>query len=154
MALSIAFVDIVVALFLVWNYDLAKKIPIIGRFIIKIETKGKNVETKYGWIKPLRFIGIVLFVMVPFQGSGGLVGFILGRLFGMKAWNTLIAITVGAVIGTTLIAFFAKTLQSVFVQNFIAGLFIVVILLIIGAMIFVYRKNKILRLLICILEDL
>ncbi|UCF49848.1 MAG: hypothetical protein JSU91_08885, partial [Thermoplasmatales archaeon] len=27
MALTIAFVDIVVALFLIWNYDLAKKIP-------------------------------------------------------------------------------------------------------------------------------
>jgi len=31
MALSIAFIDMVVALFLVWNYNLAKKIPIIGR---------------------------------------------------------------------------------------------------------------------------
>jgi len=30
MALTIAFIDIVVALFLVWNYDLAEKIPIIG----------------------------------------------------------------------------------------------------------------------------
>jgi len=36
MALSIAFVDIIVALFLMWNYDLAKKIPLIGKFIIKV----------------------------------------------------------------------------------------------------------------------
>ena len=56
MALSIAFIDIVVALFLVWNYDLAKKIPIIGNFMIKVEEKGKNVEEKYGWIKPLRLL--------------------------------------------------------------------------------------------------
>jgi len=69
MALSIAFVDIVVALFLVWNYDLAKKVPFVGKFMIKVEEKGKNVEQKYGWIKPLRFIGVVLFVMVPFQGN-------------------------------------------------------------------------------------
>ena len=71
MALSIAFVDIVVALFLVWNYDLAKKIPIVGKFMKKVEEKGTSAEEKYGWIKPLRFIGIVLFVIVPFQGSGG-----------------------------------------------------------------------------------
>jgi len=108
MALSIAFIDIVVALFLVWNYNLAKKIPIIGNFMIKIEEKGKNVEEKYGWIKPLRFIGIVLFVMVPFQGSGGLVGSIVGRLIGMKPRNTFIAILLGAVIGCLLIATFSQ----------------------------------------------
>jgi len=108
MALSIAFVDVVVALFLVWNYDLAKKIPLIGKFITKVEEKGKNVEEKYGWIKPLRFIGIVLFVMVPFQGSGGLVGSIVGRLIGMKPWNTFYAISIGAVTGCLLIATFSK----------------------------------------------
>jgi len=108
MALSIAFVDVVVALFLVWNYDLAKKIPIIGKFMIKVEEKGNTAEEKYGWIKPLRFIGIVLFVIVPFQGSGGLVGSIVGRLFGMKPWNTFFAICFGAIIGTLLIATFSK----------------------------------------------
>ena len=108
MALSIAFVDVVVALFLVWNYDLAKKIPISGKFMIKVEEKGNTIEEKYGWIKPLRFIGIVLFVIIPFQGSGGLVGSIVGRLFGMKPWNTFFAICLGAVIGTLLIATFSK----------------------------------------------
>ena len=117
MALSISFIDFIVALFLVWNYNLAKKIPFVGNFMNRVEKIGKTSSSKYGWIKPLRFIGIVLFVMVPFQGSGGLVGFILGRLFGMKPWNTLIAITIGAVIGTTLIAYFAETLKSVFIQN-------------------------------------
>lgn len=108
MALSIAFVDIVVALFLVWNYDLAKKIPFVGKFMLRLEEKGKNAEAKYGWVKPLRFIGIVLFVMVPFQGSGGLVGSIVGRLIGMKPWNTFLAISVGAVVGCLLIAMFAQ----------------------------------------------
>ena len=55
MALSIAFVDFIVAWFLVWNYDLAKKIPIIGKFMSNIEEKGKNVEEKYKWIKPHMF---------------------------------------------------------------------------------------------------
>jgi uncharacterized membrane protein len=108
MALSIAFIDIVVALFLVWNYDLAIKIPIIGDFMIKVEEKGKNVEEKYGWIKPLRFIGIVLFVMVPFQGSGGMVGSIVGRLIGIKPRNTFIAISLGAIVGCLLIAMFSQ----------------------------------------------
>ena len=142
MALSIAFVDIVVELFLLWNYDLAKKIPIIGKFMIKVEKIGQSSSDKYSWIKPLRFIGIVLFVMVPFQGSGGLVGSILGRLFGMKPINTFFAIATGAIIGCVLIAYFAEAIKSVFLKNFLLGLMIIIILAIIGVMILIYRRSK------------
>jgi len=145
MALSIAFVDICIALFLVWNYDLAKKIPLVGKFINKIEVLGKSSSDKYGWIKPLRFIGIILFVMVPFQGSGGLVGSILGRLIGMKPWNIFYAISLGSVIGCLLIAYFAEAVLSVFSTNFLQGLLIIIIFIVILIMIYFYRKNKKLR---------
>jgi len=145
MALSIAFVDIIVALFLVWNYDFAKKVPLIGHFIAKVETIGRKSSSKYSWIKPLRFIGIVLFVMVPFQGSGGLVGSIVGRLIGMKPWNIFFAISVGAVTGCLMIGYFADAILSVFVTNFLLGVLIIVILLIIAIMALAYKtvnKNK------------
>ena len=140
MALSIAFVDIVVALFLVWNYDLAKKIPIIGNFIEKVEKIGRKSSNKYNWIKPLRFIGIMLFVMVPFQGSGGLVGSILGRLIGMKPWNIFFAISSGSLVGCILIAYFADIILSLFIRNFLFGLLILFIIAIFILMYFIYRK--------------
>jgi len=143
MALTIAFVDIVVALFLLWNYDLAKKIPLIGKFMIKVEKIGRSSSDKYAWVKPLRFIGIILFVMVPFQGSGGLVGSILGRLIGMKPFNTFLAISIGAVLGTILIAYFADAILSVFVKNVLFGLLILIIVLLIALMVWIYRKNNI-----------
>ncbi|UCH71780.1 MAG: small multi-drug export protein [Thermoplasmatales archaeon] len=142
MALAVAFIDIVIALFLVWNYDLAKKIPLVGKFIEKIENIGETSSDKYGWIKPLRFIGIILFVMVPFQGSGGLVGSIVGRLIGMKPRNTFIAICIGAIVGCTLIAYFADLILNVFVKNFLVGLLIIIILAVILIMIFVYKKTS------------
>lgn len=142
MALTIAFVDIIVALFLVWNYDLAKKIPLVGKFMIKVENIGKKSSDKYSWIQPLRFIGIILFVMVPFQGSGGLVGSIVGRLIGMKPWTTFLAISIGAITGCILIAYFADAILSVFVTNFMYGLLIIITLLVIVVMVFIYRKNK------------
>ena len=142
MALSIAFVDIIVALFLMWNYDFAKQVPFVGRFMKKIESIGQKSSSKYAWITPLRFIGIVLFVMVPFQGSGGLVGSIVGRLIGMKPMNTFLAITVGAIIGCSFIAFFSDIVFSVFFQNFLLGVMILIILVVIGIMIAMYKRNK------------
>jgi uncharacterized membrane protein len=143
MALSIAFVDIIVALFLVWNYDLAKKIPLIGNFIVKIETIGRKSSSKYNWIKPLRFIGIMLFVMVPFQGSGGLVGSIVGRLIGMKPWNIFFAISTGAVAGCLMIAYFADVILSIFIRNFLLGFLIIMIILILCIMLLAYKTmNK------------
>jgi uncharacterized membrane protein len=141
-ALAIAFVDIVVALFLVWNYDLAKKIPLVGEFMIKVESVGRKSSKKYSWIKPLRFIGIMLFVMVPFQGSGGLVGSIIGRLIGMKPWNIFLGISAGSVTGCLLIAYFADAILTVFVQNFLLGFLIVIVILIIGIMIIAYRRAQ------------
>lgn len=142
MALTIAFVDIVVALFLIWNYDLAKKIPLVGKFMIKVEQIGRSSSDKYAWVKPLRFIGVILFVMVPFQGSGGMVGSIVGRLIGMKPLNTFFAISIGAIIGTLLIAYFADAILSVLVKNLLIGLLVIIIILVIGLMIFIYKKNN------------
>ena len=142
MALSIAFVDIIVALFLVWNYDLAKKIPFVGPFMEKVEHIGRKSSSKYSWITPLRFIGIVLFVMVPFQGSGGLVGSIVGRFIGMKPINTFLAITVGAIVGCSLIAFFSDIILSLFIQDILLAILILIIIIVIGIMLWIYKKNK------------
>jgi len=142
MALSIAFVDFIVALFLIWNYDLAKNIPLIGTFMKKVEKIGETSSNKYSWIKPLRFIGIMLFVMIPFQGSGGMVGSIVGRLIGMKPWTTLISITLGAVIGCTLVAYFAESLKIILLQNLNVGLIIIGVLFIVGISIYLFRRNN------------
>jgi len=79
--------------------------------------------------------------MVPFQGSGGLVGSIIGRLIGMKPWITFFAISIGAITGCLLIAYFADAILSVFVQNFLIGTLIIIIIVVIGIMVLVYKKT-------------
>ena len=141
-ALSIAFVDICIALFLALNYDYAKGIPAVGTFMKKVEKLGSDSSGKYKWLMPLRFFGIALFVMVPFQGSGGLVGSILGRLIGMKPWDVFAAISVGTVSGCLLIAYFAETMIELFSNNIVLGLFIIIVMIIIGTIVYTHGKSK------------
>ncbi len=141
-AMAVAFIDIVIAWFLVWNYDLAKKIPFVGKFMERVERIGKNSSDKYSWVKPLRFVGIILFVMVPFQGSGGLVGSIVGRLIGMKPWNTFLAISIGAVVGCILIAYFTDVILDLFKTSLPHALLVIFIVMIVGIMVWVYRNSK------------
>lgn len=142
MGLAIAFVDIMVGLFLVWNYDLTKKIPLVGHLMTRVENIGKGSSDKYEWIRPLRFVGIVLFVMIPFQGSGGFFGSLVGRLIGMSPWRVWWAVVIGSLASCLLIAFFADLMLAILRSNWVLGLFILVLILIVAVMILAYRKNQ------------
>jgi len=96
---SIAFIDIVTALFLAWNFELALKIPILGAWMKKREVAGRKRMEESRKSGAFLFWGIVLFVMIPFQGSGGVVASILGRIAGLSPGKTVLAIAIGAFSG-------------------------------------------------------
>jgi len=84
----ITFTDAVFALFLVWNFDYAKKIPGIGELVERVEESGEKALIKYKWAKRFGFIGLVAFVIFPLQWTGAGVGSIVGRLIGMPPLMT------------------------------------------------------------------
>lgn len=132
-AMSIAFIDIVVGLFFVWNFDIAKKIPILGRFITKLESKGEQILKKKPWVNRLAFTGIILFVMFPLQGSGAVGASIIGRALGMEPHKVWHAVIIGAISGCMVIAYSSTALIS-FINS--VELFQIVIL-IAGIIIFI-----------------
>lgn len=140
-ALSIAFVDICVAIFIALNYELARDIPAVGSFMKKIESISAKKENKFAWLRPLRFVGIVLFVMIPFQGSGGLVGSIIGRFIGMTAVETVLAISVGAIAGCLFIAYFAQSLFSLFADNLLIICVVLFVFIVIGLIMYLQEKR-------------
>ncbi len=115
-ASAVAFIDIMVGLFLVWNFDLARKIPLIGGFIRRIEDKGQDILEKKPWVERLAFTGLVLFVMFPFQGSGAVGATIIGRMLGMEPKKIWFAVILGALIGCFMIAY-----ASAFAITFLLG---------------------------------
>jgi uncharacterized membrane protein len=110
----ILFMDAVISLFLVWNFDYAKKIPGIGKLIERAEEGGKRAIRKYKWAKRFDFLGLVFFITIPLQYTGGAVGSIVGRLIGMTPWLTWLAVVIGSSLRSTFI-----TLVSIGVLSFL-----------------------------------
>ncbi len=98
----IIFTDAVLSMFLVWNFDYAKKIPGLGKLVERAEESGEKAIRKYKWAKRFGFIGLVLLVMFPLQWTGSAVGSIVGRLIGMPPLMTWLAVIVGTSIRSTL----------------------------------------------------
>ncbi len=139
-AMAVAFLDIIVGLFLVWNFDLAKKVPGLGKWIAKLERKGKSVLKENRYIEALSFVGIVLFVMFPFQGSGGVGASIVGRAIGMNPYKVWFAIIIGALSGCFLIAYAADSFFAIFLENPIIG--VVILIVILAAAVFILMRKR------------
>lgn len=109
MAALIAVIDVIVGLFLVWNYPALYRIPVLGDWVRRAEAKARKRVERRGLFFHFVFVGIVLLVMLPFQGSGAVSATIVGRLMGMGAVRTWIAIILGAPLGTILVAYLVVT---------------------------------------------
>jgi uncharacterized membrane protein len=140
-ALAIASIDIIVGLFLVWNFDFAKKIPILGKFICKLESKGGDLLKKNKYIEALSFVGVTLFVIVPFQGSGAVGASIIGRSIGMNPYKVWAAIITGAISGCLMIAYATNTFREIFEKNALLGVLIVIAVFVVVIVYFI-RKRK------------
>ncbi|KAF5432058.1 putative membrane protein [Candidatus Methanophagaceae archaeon] len=98
----ILFTDADVALFLVWNFKYANKIPVLGKLVVITEEKGEKAIKKYKWAMRFGFIGLMLFVIFPLQWTGSAVGAMAGRLIGMTAGMTWLAVVAGCFIRSLL----------------------------------------------------
>ena len=137
----VAFLDIIAALFLLWNYDFVKLAPYLGPWMERFEKKGRVIATQKSWMKGIEFIGIMLFVMFPFQGSGGVGGTILGRIIGMNRYLVFSAISIGSFIGCLIIAYTSETIKRILFDNFQLGIFLICLILFFSGL-YLYLKHK------------
>ncbi len=122
MALSIMMIDVETALFMGWNFDLALKIPVLGSLMKSFIGKSDEFIKERQWVKSFYFTGIVVLVMIPFMGSGGIRGSIIGNLLGMQKIPLFLAIVTGSFIGCFGIALAALFLQELFMQSILLGI--------------------------------
>jgi uncharacterized membrane protein len=110
----IIWTDAILALFLVWNFDYAKKIPGLGKLVERVSERGELALQKHKWASRLGFIGVVLLVIFPLQWTGAGVGSIVGQLIGMQSLMTLLAVILGTFIRSTLAALIYLGVLSIF----------------------------------------
>ena len=110
-SLAIGYVDLMVGIFLAWNFYLALRMPLIGKPLQKIQDKGKEIIKSTPWIGRLASVGVVIFVILPFSGSGAIGGTMVGRALGMTPLKVLIAVAVGGFGGSFAIAYGVASLE-------------------------------------------
>lgn len=99
MAFAIVMVDVIAGLFMALNFDLAYRIPFIGPRLEDLTDKTKEFLAGHPWFASLWFFAIVLMVMVPVLGSGGIRGSVAGKILGLSIPLTFFAILSGSLIG-------------------------------------------------------
>jgi uncharacterized membrane protein len=121
MASSAALFDITSAIFMALNFDLALKIPLLGAWMGSFVAGGRKLLNRHPWLERMSFVGLILFVMVPIQGSGGFGGSIIGRMLGMKDLGVISAIGIGASLSCIVIALCSTYLWDLIRENLLAG---------------------------------
>lgn len=141
-AATLAFLDFAGGLFMAWNFPLALKIPIVGPWIRQFMEAGQTYLAERPWLEKLYFLGLVLFVSIPFEGSGSITGSIIGRMLGMGKTEVLACITIGGIIGSFCIAIGADYIRGVFLLDVTLGFSLLVFILIGIAIAVMYRSSR------------
>ena len=141
-ALSIALVDVASGMFMVWNFDLALKIPLLGDWINRFVEGGGNIISRHRWLEGIYFFGLVAFIMFPLQGSGGVGGSILGRILGLKKIEVLAAVTLGAFIGCFSIAIGVEYVLLILERSLIVGMMVILVAVTVLGSYLITRYNR------------
>jgi hypothetical protein len=108
----VVLMDVMGACWLVYHLGFVYRLPVLGpRFTLIVED-GEHVLAMYPWMRRAAFVGLVVFVTVPFAMTGNVGGTILARLLGMTRLATFAGLVVGSMFGAGLIYLFGSTLEA------------------------------------------
>ncbi len=143
---SVVFVDVVLALFILLNFEAVETVPKLGYWIRKSEEifsrklkKGKET---------LALSALALYVALPFQGSGGFIGSIMGRVVGLNKYKVFFTVILGSVMGALPIGLAAYYGMAAVINALQAGediyrvIGVLIIIIFIILLVYVIRREK------------
>lgn len=140
------FVDVMCSIFLLWNLDLLKYLPVFGRWIDGIEKFGRRKLKKSRRKRQNIFLALMGYVALPFQGSGGVMSTIIGMLTGLNKRRIWLAVWVGSFIGSLTITILSFSMGQFMIDIFGSTVWYVMgLFLLVGIVVYIvlgYRKNR------------
>jgi uncharacterized membrane protein len=97
---GVILMDILSCAFISLNFDLLEKVPFVRDLIHKFMNNADKMRKKNPWVEKLSYLGLLIFMYIPLQGSGASTTTILGKLFGVKTWMTFSIVTIGSILST------------------------------------------------------
>ncbi len=99
-AMGIIGLDLIMSLFISFNFDLLLKIPLIGRWFCWIMRSADKILHKKKWIEDLSSAGLLIFMYIPLQGSGAMTTSIIARILNYNPVQTVGLVTIGSILST------------------------------------------------------
>jgi uncharacterized membrane protein len=112
MAASVVVLDVLAGLFMILNLDVAFRIPYLGPWIARVLAEGKGFLAGRPWLSRWGLPGLALFVLLPFQGTGGTGAPLVGWMLGLKPWEILLAIAIGSTVEALVFALGSEIIWS------------------------------------------
>ena len=104
-ALFFFFFDLATGYALMTSYDHAKTLPWLGPWIDRFERVGSRQIAASRLMRRIGALGLLLFMILPFQGSGAISSTILGRGMGLGSVRTLAIVAAGSLVSSVAIAY-------------------------------------------------
>ncbi len=114
MVATVVFVDVMCSIFLLWNLDLLKMVPRLGRWIDGIERFGRAKLRRSKLRRIGMFAGLITYDALPFQGTNGAASTLIGLLAGMRKARIWLAVWIGSAIGATALSVASFTIGQEF----------------------------------------
>lgn len=143
---SVVLVDVFSALFLLWNFDLAEKTPFLGAFIERTEDRCRAYLARKPARQKLAVVALALYVALPFQMSGGVVGSILGRVMGLERHRVFAVVALSSAAGAVPIGLaayvFGGAIADAFRSNAWYAVGVVLTVAFLAAIVIMYRRSR------------
>ena len=140
-ASSTVFLDVVVAFFVAFNFSYIQRFPIADKFTHAFLRESESLLKRHAWIRKCSFLALIFYVMLPFKGSGGIGGTLLGMVIGLGRWKTWLAILTGSLIASFSLAYSAAAARA-YLSNMRRGGYIVLAFFLSIVAYSIYKNRK------------
>jgi uncharacterized membrane protein len=142
MAASLAVLDVLTAFFVILNFGIVLRIPMLGPWISRFMRSGEEFMAKRPWLSRWRVLGVAFFVWLPLQGTGGVGAVLVGKMVGLTSKQILLAVGIGATAECLMFAVGFELIWRLLLTNLYLGLAVALIVIAFVVLLHIVFRNK------------